>query len=398
MTKSDIELKYKSLLEDRDFEELEFLLKQPNIFQALGIEKYELRHSSFLAWLLDPIGSHNLGAIFLNRFLREILMDPRSKELSIIDLPDFQLEKATVKREWKNIDILIELPEILVVIENKIQSSEHSDQLSIYKKRIEGLFLRKKIIFVYLTPFGFASSLNETYINLSYESITSILFDIVNNLKGSINPSTFIYITDYINTVKKTIMENSEINVLARKIYLNHRELMEEIIANKPDEASEFKQILEKKIEEKGWILRSTNRGYVRFLTPKLNNIIPMGYGKGWPLKEAFLFEICFLYTGKNQVRVYATIDASDSEAAVILKPIFDEIEGKTNKSTLWLSYKNHYHKVDFSSLVRNETKEIIDSNIDAIIKLAEKVVNEVEEKVLSAALQLTELINSRIK
>ena len=73
-------------------------------------------------------------------------------DISIIDLPSFKLEEAKVYREWKNIDILIELPKHVIVIENKIYSGEHSNQLQRYKRIVEKNFIHHKKIYVFLTP------------------------------------------------------------------------------------------------------------------------------------------------------------------------------------------------------------------------------------------------------
>ena len=63
---------YDGLLKDENFDRLDLGLQNPNIFQILRISKTEIRHSNFLAWLLDANQSHKLGDIFLKRFLRQV--------------------------------------------------------------------------------------------------------------------------------------------------------------------------------------------------------------------------------------------------------------------------------------------------------------------------------------
>lgn len=65
MTEAEIREKYKRLLNDLDFDRLDLELRTPNIFQILNIARAEIRHSNFLAWLLDPNGTHGLGRLFL---------------------------------------------------------------------------------------------------------------------------------------------------------------------------------------------------------------------------------------------------------------------------------------------------------------------------------------------
>jgi hypothetical protein len=42
--------------------------KEINFFEITGIVKAEIRHSNFLAWLLDSNETHGLGDAFIRRF------------------------------------------------------------------------------------------------------------------------------------------------------------------------------------------------------------------------------------------------------------------------------------------------------------------------------------------
>lgn len=55
--------------------------KEFNIFKILKLDKYEIRHSNFLAWLLNPKESHNLGDKFFKQFFQVAL----NKTLEDID-------------------------------------------------------------------------------------------------------------------------------------------------------------------------------------------------------------------------------------------------------------------------------------------------------------------------
>ena len=124
----EIKLNYSKLIKDINFDRLDLELKNPNIFQILKISNTEIRHSNFLSWLLDPSQSHKIGDIFLKRFLREIFSSEKFEKLDQIDVEGMNLSNIQIYREWKNIDILIILDEIVVCIENKIQTKEHSNQ------------------------------------------------------------------------------------------------------------------------------------------------------------------------------------------------------------------------------------------------------------------------------
>lgn len=60
------------VVENADLEALEGLSEQFNIFEAVGVLRQELRHSDFLAFLLDPRQNHRLGDAFVQRLLQKI--------------------------------------------------------------------------------------------------------------------------------------------------------------------------------------------------------------------------------------------------------------------------------------------------------------------------------------
>jgi PD-(D/E)XK nuclease superfamily len=93
-------------------------LRAFNIFEVLRVQRRELQHSNFLAYLLDPSAGHGLGAAFLERFLAGVVdQHPNEARMSITKA---DLEHSFVVREWENKDILtrnIRLP-LVCVIEN----------------------------------------------------------------------------------------------------------------------------------------------------------------------------------------------------------------------------------------------------------------------------------------
>ena len=73
-----------------------------------------------------------------------------------LELADFEVERVFV--EFKDIDILIVCKNFVIVIENKIKSTQHSNQLNKYENIISEIneFNSKlyKPKFIYLTLFG----------------------------------------------------------------------------------------------------------------------------------------------------------------------------------------------------------------------------------------------------
>ena len=177
---SDLKSHYDSLLKDESFDKLDLGLKNPNIFDILKISRNEIRHSNFLSWLLDPNQTHKLGDIFLKRFLREVFSSDKFKGVDQVDVEGLDLSNVVIEREWRNIDVLIKLQGIVVCIENKVLSKEHSNQLKRYREIVDSHFPNDEKTFVFLTPDGDESD-NETenYEPISYEFIVETLERII---------------------------------------------------------------------------------------------------------------------------------------------------------------------------------------------------------------------------
>src|ERR1700733_11376670 len=88
---------------NHDLAELEALVSRFNIFEALGVVNAELRHSSFLAFLLDPNESHGLRDIVLKRLLQESLQGSQEvTTLTPIDIDVSDLTDCVVRVEIDN--------------------------------------------------------------------------------------------------------------------------------------------------------------------------------------------------------------------------------------------------------------------------------------------------------
>ncbi len=124
MTEEELQIRYADLLKDASFQKLEILSENPNIFEILKTQTYEIRHSNFLAWLLNPNANHGLGDRFLKMFLIDLAVDKKSNAFNVLMVQNLDYSNIEIRREWKNIDILIVFPDLVVAIENKINHFE----------------------------------------------------------------------------------------------------------------------------------------------------------------------------------------------------------------------------------------------------------------------------------
>ncbi len=114
-----------------------------NFFNAIGVADMERVHSAMIAWILNDENENTLSSTNPSQFTT-FSKNERSCllcELFGVDKKEFQSIKTHV--EWYDIDILIETKdsvgnEEVWVIENKVKSNQHSNQLDKYVNIIKG--------------------------------------------------------------------------------------------------------------------------------------------------------------------------------------------------------------------------------------------------------------------
>lgn len=326
MTEIQLNKLYSELLVNPDFELLEIIRNQPNIFEILGVKNYEIRHSNFLGWLLNPIGNHGFGDYFLKRLLLDIFQDDRSCK-NVIDIHSLLKEDIVIHRERHNIDILIEFQDTVIVIENKINAKEGKYQLQTYFDLIKEQYNGKSSVFVYLTKFGEVASLNKSFIELSYNDILTYLNDLISYRSESISSDVLVYIKDYIDNLNKNIMQQDPANDLAEKIYRSHKELFDFIIANKPDPLSIIRNRFTELLKDHNFVIGSSDKYYLRFLPSKIDRLVPKKYGsKGWKNGEAFLIEFIFNeLIEKSKIKYQIAISSYHVDQRESLKNVFQQ-------------------------------------------------------------------------
>ena len=391
---SDLKSHYDSLLKDESFDKLDLGLKNPNIFDILKISRNEIRHSNFLSWLLDPNQTHKLGDIFLKRFLREVFSSDKFKGVDQVDVEGLDLSNVLIEREWRNIDVLIKLQGIVVCIENKVLSKEHSNQLKRYREIVDSHFPNDEKTFVFLTPDGDESD-NETenYEPISYEFIVETLERIISVYGESINPQVRNYIKDYTKTIKRDLMGTDELTELSKKIYSNHKELFDFIYEHKPDVIDDVKSIFEEEIKKRGWILGSPGKKYLRFTTPDVHRHTYINQNSnGWRNKESFLFEFV-LNPEKDRMNTKIVISPSDSNYDTLrLSNILMELDGfKTPYGKKWLVNYQKLEKFPFSKI---EEEDEIRIEFNKILDKFQPVVETVENQFIKYSDELIKMMS----
>ncbi len=383
--------KIADVITNDDFEFIELALNEPNIFSALSVERMEIRHSNFIGYILDPNQNHGLKDIVLRKFLRDIFYENKGNGRDIFDADIIDLTNVEIRREWKNIDLLVVLNDDVIVVENKVDSLDHSNQLSRYKEIAKAAFPNKAHIhYVYLTPHGddpIDEQAREDYINYSYGKISLIIESILNLYRNSISEKVYFYLTDYLTTIKRDILMNDNLNDLAIKVYNAHKEAFDFIIENKPDPATILYDYFEKAVKNFGLQIASKNKGYVRFTTEEISQRVPK-LGTGWPDKEMFLFEIEYYWTDRYAI-FNVVIAPGDSELQKSVHDIVKKAPSyKVPSGKKWLVVYKHKFNFSASEIIKEE-ETTITKKIDEIFKHISPIVEEFSSVIANSDLPL---------
>ena len=212
------------LLSDERFLGIRDALSEPNIFNILLNARYEIRHSNFIAWLLDADGTHNVGTLFSSRIIP--LLAPAAEN---------RTQRWSVVREKDHIDLLLVSGDETIAVENKTFSQDHSGQLARYRKTVTDKYPNSKNSFVYLTLHGerpVDGDEAEYWCLCSYPDIFKELKSILSLHPGLIEDKAQIYINDYISSVEIYTTKTHQINSDAKEIVAERKYKLMEIFSN----------------------------------------------------------------------------------------------------------------------------------------------------------------------
>ena len=385
MTKSIeiIELE-KFVLNNPELEKLESLLNQFNIFDVLNIVHTEIRHSSTIAWLLDPNGTHGLGHHFLKLFLKYFISNNKESLSSIINLFTIEflnLNNVEIRKEWNHIDIMVLIDDkdqkIVIAIENKIKTKEHGNQLHRYRETIEKKFPDYTKLYIYLSPDGLIPS-DENWSVLSYSIIADIIEGLLKNKKDVLNTNIIEFISQYNTNLRRHIVGNSEIEQICKSIYQKHSKALDLIFQHRPDIHQELSEFIQRKISNtEGFILDSSGKTIIRFTTKTLDQILPK-VGEGWSKSKRILLYEFNNYD--NELILRLIIGPGQSEYRDKLYSFTRDRSKKFNKANRKQSAKWHtifqqkmLTKKDFEEKTSEELS-------DEIEKKWEKMVSDIKD------------------
>lgn len=240
-----------------ELDQLEAMLAEFNIFEAAGLTSQEIRHSRFLSFLLDPKAAHGLGDLFVTRLLQAAVHGRPPDEVGVtaLDLELMDLNDLQVACEVQNIDVLLLSPSnrFAVVIENKVGTGEHSNQLPRYLETVLSMKPGWRVLPLLLSPRGFEPS-DSRYFAVSYEGVCDILSNILQTRKASMGPDVAIVLSHYERLLRRHVVSDSQLNELCQLIIAKHRKAIELLAEHLGDPKVQAWEITDALLSQTGFV------------------------------------------------------------------------------------------------------------------------------------------------
>jgi hypothetical protein len=275
-----------------DIEQLSIILRRFNPFKVLKIDDVEIRHSNMLVWLMSPHESHGFRDRFFKDYIIKVLNSSENESRDDIDenihsiiLSEFN--NVTVLREQNKIDILCicHINKLVVLIENKVKSGEHSDQLNRYLGHITNQYSGYRIIPILLSIEGVAPT-SVKYLASSYKQVIETIDHLLSVYKDNLTSSIRDFICHYKNIVEEKTMTDPNLLNIAKKIYKENKEAIDLIysVGNSIDICNAFDQFM----KAHGNITEiSKNPSWITFITSDMKVVkkpnTTSDWGNGFP-------------------------------------------------------------------------------------------------------------------
>ncbi|NLD14054.1 MAG: PD-(D/E)XK nuclease family protein [Gammaproteobacteria bacterium] len=325
-----------SLYSDRSLHELQGKLNVFNPFDVLRIKEHEIRHTNVLSWLFDPYENHGFDDFFLKQFILRVLGDRNEHQGLIAQTIRANGLKARCHREYRtdkgrSIDVLIVIENLSLVllVENKIKSSEHGNQLASYLDSIRKKYSSDNadkeytVIPVYLTLEGDEPS-DPRYSGASYELIIELIKDSL-AINSGVLPEQKVFIESYINTLENVVGQaNQELIKVAEEIYAVHRKAIDFIVQAfvQDSYAQGFQQFIEQSNE---FVIKVSRNNFSAFTTMAFESVNTIPVDR-WFIENGDR-PICIEFYKCNERKLGIAIVVGPITDREIRKRLLDDLE-----------------------------------------------------------------------
>ena len=366
---------------------------QFNLFDVLGIARMEIRHSNILGWLLDPNESHGLGDAVIHGFLNHVAV-ATSGGVDVFDALLLDCHDFTVRREWRNIDILaVSTSEKYVIcIENKIGTGEHDNQLNRYREIIESQYPKYRHAYIYLSPDGSDPSDPEHWCSMGYRDVLSIIETA--KTKTRLLPDVELLIDNYIETIRRDVVGDERLEQICAEIYSKHRRALDLIYEHRPDRASSLAATIRAWADQRdseGTIVldkNKCNKSYTRFTTPGMTAALPDTDepSSAWGTRNHYFYEV--VNSGGESFKSWISLNlrGADPELVSRFESLFKHASSRPKRSN-W-AYHVPFATSDCAfdeEMTEEEVFKQLDKQLEKLMKfearIAPLVIADAEQK-----------------
>lgn len=233
-----------------EFRELEQAIDVFCPFEAIGMVNQEIRHGYFLSYIFDPNRPHGFGSECLRALMSAAARahGESEKPLGLLDVHLMELDGARVRREWNNIDLLIEIPEqnLVIAIELKIDASERGGQLNRYRKIIENEWPNSRHILLFLTKRGEEPSDEDGagWQRVELDQLSIELYSVSNRHRREAHAIAML--DAYLSMLGRHHLNDDRLESLAASLWAKHREALEFLADRRPNAVGDlFQRLIE---------------------------------------------------------------------------------------------------------------------------------------------------------
>ena len=318
------------------------------------------------------------------------------RPFSPIDLDGTDLLGVEVRREWGHIDLLItcQQPPFAVVIENKVGTLEHSNQLSRYEATIRDRLHNITPLYVYLTPKSDEPS-KENWVPYSYADIYRVLTRVRKTHRNAIGDDVLVFLDHYLNLIGTRFMNDAKIDELCRRIYKNHRQALELIFERVGNLTSGV-------LAEAENVLREDSRWHVFYRAANVIDFVPKAWLEWLPPEgldrkddpRSWIVLRFELYVGEGKLDYYVEVRrmANSAKRRNIVERLISEASSFGFKHS-GREVKDNYTRVSTRERILRWNKND-EPELETVRKAVQKKLDDVFPKLESVPTVLKPLCN----
>lgn len=340
-----------------DWDQMKSRINRFNPLKILGVQEFEIRHSNMLAWLFNPQGHHGLQDKIFKRVICEILKENEQMDvcsncensdckyknvndsISINEIIMSDFSDLEIHREWNNIDIVAISTKnrMIVVLENKFNSSESNKQLVKYYYAVEDKFKKYKKIFVFLTLDGSEPNGCKKYMAFTHSQIYRVLINVVALNKEYINPKVLDFIGYYLKVLEEKSMSDEPLKELCRKIYKEHKEAIDLIVEyGRPRIPQKYMDDFHKKTQTKS-VYQNNNNTSNNSKTNIIYGFMPEDWFEHVPdtnlyTSDKYLIIFSFDFSAMDKKKIQLRLEIGNFRNKEVRKKFIQEVNNKRDE------------------------------------------------------------------